>query len=306
MADQISIDVPAHLDGARVDKALATMLGVSRAQARALLDEGVQVDGAPVQPSDRVKQGATIVSPRPEQVVDLVPEPVEFDVVHEDDSVIVVNKASGLVVHPGSGRKNGTLAAGLLYRYPELQGVGAAGRWGLVHRLDKDTSGVLLVARTDEAHERLTAELKAREIKRVYIALVQGSFSAPTGTIEAPIGRDPVHPTRRAVVEGGKQARTHYEVEESFPGGDCSLLRVRLETGRTHQIRVHLTAIDHPVVGDSTYGGERGRTKSPRTFLHALEIVFTHPVTGEQVEAAAPLPPDLETVLDGLRAPPAG
>ncbi|MEE8375631.1 MAG: RluA family pseudouridine synthase [Acidimicrobiia bacterium] len=300
MANEITLEVPSELDGARVDKVLATMLGVSRAQARDLIDDGVSIDGAPARPADRVTEGSSITTPTPEEVVGLEAEEVEFEVLYEDDTVVVVDKPVGVVVHPGAGRSRGTLAAGLLYRYPEIEGVGSVDRWGLVHRLDKDTSGTLVVARTVLGYENLVGQLKRREITRVYICLVQGRFDAPTGTIEAPIGRDPNRPMRRAVVQGGKSATTHYEVDREYPEFGCSLLTVRLETGRTHQIRVHFLAVDHPVIGDKIYGAKTPKVISPRIFLHASRVEFGHPTTGERVSVDSPLPPDLRAVLDSL------
>lgn len=300
MADQVEIEVPETLDGSRVDKVIAELFDVSRAVASGVVADGVLVDGSEADAADRVRAGQVITCHEPEDTTRLTPEPVAFEVVHEDESVIVVDKPAGVVVHPGSGRTSGTLAAGLLDRYPELEGVGAADRWGLVHRLDKDTSGAIVVARTSEAFERLTAELRRREIERVYVALVEGRMTAPTGTVDAPIGRDPSRPTRRAVVPGGKHARTHYEVVRYYEESDVSLLEVRLETGRTHQIRVHLAAIDHPVAGDATYGATRRDLAVPRTFLHASRVTFTHPTTSERLEVEAPFPSDLLTVLDGL------
>lgn len=300
MADQVEIQVPDALDGSRVDKAIAEFFEVSRAVASQVVEGGVLVDGSAADASDRVRAGQVIVCQKPEDTIRLAPEPVDFQVVHEDESVIVVDKPAGVVVHPGSGRTSGTLAAGLLDRYPELDGVGAADRWGLVHRLDKDTSGAIVVARTSAAFEELTAELRRREIERVYVALVEGRMSAPTGTVDAPIGRDPSRPTRRAVVPGGKHARTHYEAVRYYEESDVSLLEVRLETGRTHQIRVHMAAIDHPVAGDATYGATRRDLALPRTFLHASKVIFTHPTSGERLTAEAPLPMDLRSVLDRL------
>lgn len=300
MAEQIEVEVPAALDGARVDRAIAQILDVSRARATLLWDGAVTVDGRESRPSDRVATGQTISCPRPEEALALVAEDVVFGVLYEDDDLVVVDKPAGVVVHPGSGRATGTLAAGLINRYPEVVGVGASDRWGLVHRLDKDTSGAILVARNEAAFESLVAELGSRKIGRTYLALVEGAMGAPTGTIEAPIGRDPTRPTRRAVSHTGKHARTHYEVEEYFVGADASLLRVTLDTGRTHQIRVHLSAIDHPVVGDGTYGATRRDLDSPRTFLHASRLEFDHPTTGERISVDAPLPPDLSGVLDRL------
>lgn len=299
MAEPIDLEIPARLDGERVDKSIADLLDVSRARSAVLVESGVRLDGHPVKGSDRVRAGQVISCLEPEGGLRLEPETIEFGVLHVDDRVIVVDKPPGIVVHPGSGRQRGTLAAGLIDRYPELIGVGAADRWGLVHRLDKDTSGALLVARDREAFDFLTEELRKRRIERTYVTLVEGKMSTSTGTIEAPIGRDPVRPTRRAVIHSGKQARTHYEVVTEFDGANASLLLVRLETGRTHQIRVHMAAIGHPVAGDITYGATRRDLASPRTFLHASHLAFTHP-TGERLEVEAPLPPDLGSVLDGL------
>jgi 23S rRNA pseudouridine1911/1915/1917 synthase len=240
------------------------------------------------------------VTPEPPAPAGLEPEDVPFETVYEDESVVVVNKPPGVVVHPGSGQASGTLAAGLLFRYPDVEGVGAPSRWGLVHRLDRDTSGVLLVARTKHAYESLTTQLSRREITRVYLALVHGTFHIPTGTVEAPIGRDPARPTRRAVVPGGKDAATHYEVLAEYPSHDVSFLEVRLETGRTHQIRVHMSAIEHPVVGDRTYSSKPARVTAPRVFLHAHRVSFRHPVTEDLVVVEAPLPGDLQDVLSGI------
>lgn len=302
MADTLKLEVPERLDGDRVDKVLAVLLEVSRAQARALLDAGVLLDGSPARPSDRVRAGAVVESPSPAGAAVLVAEAAEFGVIYEDLDMIVVDKPAGLVVHPGSGHQRPTLAAGLLHRYPELEGVGDAGRWGLVHRLDRDTSGVLLVARSAAAYERLSSDMARRRIRRMYTALVHGGFATPTGTIDAPIGRDPARPTRRAVVAGGKPAVTHYEVIEELPTAGVSLLEVALATGRTHQIRVHLASIDHPVVGDKTYSSLTEALGSPRIFLHAHQVGLHHPSTGEELGFTAPLPADLTGVLDFLRS----
>ena len=304
MADQRELTVPDLLDGVRVDKALATLLAISRSQARQLVDRGVTVDGATVGPADKVRSGSVMTSPLPPEAIPLAAEPVDFVVLYEDGDVIVVDKPAGVVTHPGIGRVAPTLAAGLLHRYPALRGVGEPGRWGLVHRLDKDTSGVLLVARTTEAFRSLVSDLRRRQVKRVYLALAHGVMGSQTGTIDAPIGRDPTRPMRRAVTHDGKPARTHYEVLEVFDHADCTLLQVELESGRTHQIRVHLAAIDHPVVGDPTYGSRPRPFTSPRIFLHAAEIAFTHPRTGETLHVVSELPEDLRAVLDSLRSIP--
>ncbi len=304
MADEIELKVTPELDGARVDKALATLLTISRADSRALVDEGVFVDGARVRPSDRVRAGATVRSPAPTASIPLRPEPVPFVVLYEDGSLLVIDKPAGAVVHPGSGRTRGTIAAGLLHRYPDLEGVGQENRWGLVHRLDKDTSGAMIVARTSESYQALSEMIRRREITRVYTALVDGLFNAPTGTIDAPIGRDPLRATRRAAVHDGKPARTHYEVTRAIPEHECSLLTVRLDTGRTHQIRVHMASIGHPVIGDHTYGGGVSGTRSPRMFLHASRVGFRHPDTGLALEIEAPLPEDLAGVLAAMGVTP--
>jgi 23S rRNA pseudouridine1911/1915/1917 synthase len=300
VAEQIELEVPSELDGARLDKALADLLDLSRARASALIDDGVEIDDSPASGSDRVRAGQMIRCEVPERALGLQPEPVAFAVLYEDTEVIVVDKPAGVVVHPGSGQTRGTLAAGLIHRYPELVGVGAVGRWGLVHRLDKDTSGCILVARTEKSFETLVAELRRREIARTYTALVEGQMDAPTGTIDAPVGRDPARPTRRTVTHSGKHAITHYEVVRAYREVDVSLLEVRLETGRTHQIRVHLSSIGHPVVGDRAYGATRRDLGASRTFLHASRIVFTHPTSGERIEVEARLPPDLASVLEVL------
>jgi 23S rRNA pseudouridine1911/1915/1917 synthase len=300
VANEVTLEITPALDGERVDKALAVLLGISRTESRRLVEIGVTLDGVLTRPKDKVSTGSRLVSPEPANAPELEPEPVEFGVLFEDDLAVVVDKPAGVVVHPGAGRSTGTLAAGLLFRYPELKGVGVAGRWGLVHRLDKETSGTLLVGKTADAFESLSSQLRRRDIGRSYTTLVDGFMGAPTGTIDAPIGRDPGRATRRAVVTGGKEARTHYEVEVQYSEMDCSLLAVTLETGRTHQIRVHLSAIDHPVIGDRVYGRGLTLAHSPRTFLHASEIAFDHPDSGERMLVKSPLPEDLEDVLAGL------
>ncbi len=298
MADALTFEVPDWLDGERVDKTVAALVEVSRAQARALLDEGVTIDGSPVRPADRVRAGAVLVAPAPAEAVRLEPRSVAFEVIHADTSLIVVDKPAGLVVHPGAGREDETLAEGLLHRFPDIEGVGQPGRWGIVHRLDRDTSGVMLVARSQSAYQRLSEDLAERRVHKEYTALVEGRFTTETGTIDAPIGRDPERPTRRAVVPGGKPALTHYEVTAWYPAAGVSLLDVTLETGRTHQIRVHMAAIDHPVVGDRVYSTSKRRV--PRIFLHARRVELSHPATGARVEFESPLPEDLSRVLSEL------
>ena len=300
MDSPLTLTIPADLEGERLDRVLAVLLDVSRAVARGLIDSGVEVDGALSKPNTRVMAGMTIRTPAVVKPASLLAEPMDLKVLYEDDELVVIDKPPDMVVHPGSGQTEGTLAAGLLYRYPDLDGGGAADRWGLVHRLDKDTSGAILVARTQGAFEGLTEQLRERKISREYLALVEGVLKPPTGTIDAPIGRDPNTPTRRAVIREGKHARTHYRLVRNYDERDLAFVRVTLETGRTHQIRVHFAAIGHPVVGDPSYGSRREPGLSPRIFLHAGELRFKHPTGGGEIVATAPLPPDLEAVLSSL------
>jgi 23S rRNA pseudouridine1911/1915/1917 synthase len=221
-------------------------------------------------------------------------------VVHEDADVVVVDKPPGLVVHPGAGHSDGTLVNGLVARYPEIAGVGDPGRPGIVHRLDRDTSGLLAVARSATAYEALTAALAERRVTRAYLALVHGLPDADEGLVDAPVGRSTRDKTRMSVSARGREARTRYAVEARYPDRGVTLLRCTLETGRTHQIRVHLEAIGHPVVGDERYGGERGDVRAPRVFLHATHLAFAHPVDGMALAFDSPLPPDLTAVLEAL------
>jgi len=221
---------------------------------------------------------------------------------YADADVIVVAKPAGLVVHPGAGHHHGTLVHGLLARYPEIAEVGDRARPGIVHRLDRETSGLMVVARTARAYEALVDALGSREVEREYEALVWGHPDSARGLIDAPIGRSSTRRTRMAVRKEGKDARTSYEVREWFTHPEVALLTCRLETGRTHQIRVHLAAIGHPVVGDRSYGGSRSGLVLGRPFLHARRLAFAHPVTGERLAFEEPMPADLEAVLADLRS----
>lgn len=295
--------VPDGLAGERVDKAVAVLAGVSRAAARSLVDAGaVQVASRPAAGKDRVQAGDEIEIEEVVTAPRLVAEPVSLDVVYADRDLVVVDKPAGMVVHPGAGTATGTLASGLLARFPEIEGVGEEGRWGIVHRLDRNTSGLLVVARTSQAYEALAAAVRRRDIHRRYQALVIGAFDAPTGTIDAPIGPDPARPTRRSVLAGGKPSRTHYRQVARWAAMDAALLDVTLETGRTHQIRVHLAAIGHPVVGDPVYGRPCA-VSTPRIFLHACRLELAHPRTGEPLVFESPLPLDLGGVLASLGPP---
>jgi 23S rRNA pseudouridine1911/1915/1917 synthase len=297
------LPIPASLDGERVDRAVALLTGWSRADVQLLVERGdVLVDGSEVGKSHRLRTG-NVVELLAEPAIDAPPGPepdVAVDVRHADDDVIVVAKPAGLVVHPGAGHGHGTLVNGLLAHYPEIASVGEQMRPGIVHRLDRDTSGLLVVARTDRAYEQLIEQLAARTMERQYIALVWGRPSSPRGVIDAPIGRSETRRPRMAVRDAGRPARTAYDVQESFADPLTSLVYCRLETGRTHQIRVHLAAIGHPVVGDGTYGGKRDRIALDRPFLHAAVLGFEHPSTGEHVRFEEPLPPELIAVLTAL------
>ena len=298
--------VPRALDGQRLDRVVALVTGRSRAEAAGLVDDGaVLVGGKPVTTrSHRVVEGDELEM----DVPDLPPEAtldadatVPVPVVHEDEHLLVIDKPAGLVVHPGAGQTSGTLVHGLLARYPEIRDVGQPDRPGIVHRLDKGTSGLMLVARSDDAYETLVAMLAAREVERQYRTLVWGTVASPTGMIDAPIGRSSRDRTRMAVTVTGKPARTRYEVVRTFHEPvEVTELRCRLETGRTHQIRVHLASIGHRVVGDGRYSGQRQSLPMERPFLHAERLGVDHPITDEPLVFTSPLPDDLATVLASL------
>ncbi|MGH8924401.1 MAG: RluA family pseudouridine synthase [Acidimicrobiia bacterium] len=290
-------EIPPELAGERADKIVATLANISRQQARLLFANGVLVDSRLVDPDERVGGEAIEFEP-PRQAPTLEPAAVPFSVRYGDDYLLVVDKPAGVVVHPGAGREARTLAAGLLRLYPELGGIGGEQRAGLVHRLDKETSGLLLVARSDEVHRLLTKALADRRIHRRYLALVHGEMEMPTGTIDAPISRDPTRPTRKVVSPEGRPSRTHYRVR--WQGSGWSLLDVDLETGRTHQIRVHLAAIGHPVAGDKTYSRRSVAIGLKRIFLHAAHLEFDHPITGAESTVDSPLPAELERALEPL------
>jgi 23S rRNA pseudouridine1911/1915/1917 synthase len=295
--------VPEALAGERVDRAVALLTGWTRREVQDLVEAGaVLVDGARVPKSRKLDAGS---------VIELLDEPavaglpaadpnVAVVVRHEDDDVVVVAKPAGLVVHPGAGHPAGTLVNGLLARYPEIAHVGDPARPGIVHRLDRDTSGLLVVARSSVAYERLVEMLADHEVVRRYDALVWGVPDAWRGVIDAPIGRSVRRPTRMAVREGGRVARTTYEVVTRYREPEVARLECRLETGRTHQIRVHLQAIGHPVVGDAVYGGRRASLALDRPFLHAGGLGFDHPVTGTPLAFDEPLTAELAALLDRL------
>ncbi len=297
--------IPDTLDGDRVDRAVALLTGWSRSEVQALLaEELVLVGGRAVAKSHRVSAGDVVeLLAEPEAPGPPEPEAVPVTVRYVDDDVIVVAKPAGLVVHPGAGHTTGTLVNGLLESFPEIAAVGDPMRPGIVHRLDRDTSGLLVVARTEVAYASLVDQLASRSVERIYDALVWNIPDSSRGVIDAPIGRSSHRRTRMAIREDGRDARTNYLVVRTWRRPEVAQLECRLETGRTHQIRVHLAAIGHPVVGDATYHGYRQSLPLTRPFLHARVLAFAHPVTGAQVRVAEPLPEDLAAVLVGLGEP---
>jgi 23S rRNA pseudouridine1911/1915/1917 synthase len=299
--------IPPALAGERLDRVVSLVTGCSRRDAAALLEAGgAELDGAVVSAGkERVTAGQVLTvdaGALPRREPPTADPTVPVRVIYEDHDVIVVDKPPGLVVHPGAGHVIGTLVGGVLARYPEVASVGDPERPGIVHRLDRDTSGLLVVARNERAYADLVAQLGARQVTRRYLALIWGVPEPAHGIIEAPIGRSPRRPTRQAVVSGGRAARTRYEVRATYrEPAECALVACELETGRTHQIRVHLAAIGHPVVGDRDYGGVRPRLRTPRLFLHAGHLSFAHPRTGKVLSFDAPIPGDLAAVLAELR-----
>jgi 23S rRNA pseudouridine1911/1915/1917 synthase len=295
---ELRITIPTELAGLRLDQALARLLPEeSRSRLAKLIEEGhVLVDGAQVAAKRKLKSGESVevaLAPRVEASAYRA-EAIALDVVHEDADVLVLDKPAGLVVHPGSGNWAGTMLNALLHHTPALEHLARA---GIVHRLDKDTSGLLVVAKNEPAQLALVKQLQARTVKRTYLALARGKVTRGA-KVDAPIGRHPVHRTRMAVVEGGKPAITHYRVRETFAAH--TLLECDLETGRTHQIRVHLASIGHPLEGDPVYAG-RGPKLLPRQALHAWKLAFLHPRTQKLMQFEAPLPEDFKSLLESLR-----
>ncbi len=293
--------------GERLDKLIVAQVGddFSRAQIQALIKEGqVTVNGLPVKAGIKLKGGEQISITLPEKDAPekVQPEAIALDVLYEDKFLAVINKPAGMIVHPGVGNETGTLVSALLHRYPEVARMKIEEkRVGIVHRLDKDTSGLIVIARRDSARVKLMAQFQARTIEKVYLALLEKPPPTESGRIDAPIARDPNQRKRMAVVRSGRTAITEYEVvDRDFREGQA-LVRVKLLTGRTHQIRVHMAFIGCPIVGDSVYGYRKQRVRLKRHFLHAAEIAFDHPATGERLRFQAPLPPELETLLTQLR-----
>ena len=304
-------------DPGRLDAYIAERIeALSRSRAARLIEDGrVRLNGRPARKSDRPAPGDRIeLELPPPEPSGVEPEPIPLDIVYEDRDLAVVDKPAGLVVHPSPGHRTGTLVHGLLHRIGDLSGIGGVLRPGIVHRLDKDTSGLLIVAKNDEAHRALSAALKRREIQRIYLAAAWGHLKEESVEVDAPIGRSSSDRKRMAVVEGGRSARTRFRLLERWRAAD--LLEAELETGRTHQIRVHLAWIGHPVVGDAAYGGggDRGISgpargwarafarRVERQFLHAAILRFRHPRTGEPLEFESTLPPDLSAAAEWARS----
>ncbi len=312
MTEKENYEVPHEGHGKRLDAWLAQLEpAISRVRWQELIKDGVvQVNGKSVKPNQKLITGAVITYEIPEEEEILEPEPenIPLDVLYEDDEILVINKQAGLVVHPAPGNESGTLVNALLYHCgDELERFGDEQRPGIVHRLDKDTSGTMVIAKTEEAYLDLVDQFKERDTHKEYIGIVWGTPRPRNGTVETNIARSDKDRKKMAVYEldgeHGKYAITHYRVEEQFT--DCALMRFHIETGRTHQIRVHSAHIKHPIVGDSVYA--RPRTTKlpapfPRQMLHAQYLVINHPETGEELTFEAPIPDDFQTLLDALRA----
>lgn len=304
----ITLTVPPRDDGCRADSVASRLFAISRSAAQRMLESGeMTVDGRRASKKDLLRAGQTLemtlAEPSPCEVR---PEDIALDVVYEDEDIIVINKPSGMVVHPAPGHDTGTLVGALLFHCGDsLSGIGGVTRPGIVHRIDRQTSGLIAVAKNDAAHEALAAQLADHSMYRLYSAIVIGTPREERGTVDAPIARSTKDRKKMAVAASGRRARTHYEVVESF--GQASFLHLRLETGRTHQIRVHMAYIGHPVLGDEVYGGASAQAVKRHSalfdgqMLHASELSLAHPRTGEQMRFFAPLPANFSRCLEILR-----
>ena len=297
----VTITIEAENAGERIDKALSTIQAEwSRSQiSNWLADENIKVNGIDVKPKYKVRVGDVIEVTVPEvEDLEIIPEDLNLEIVYEDADVLVVNKPRGMVVHPAPGHASGTLVNGLMHHCTDLSGINGVARPGIVHRIDKDTSGLLMVAKNDVAHASLVDQLVNKTVTRKYTALVHGHIAHDKGTIDAPIGRDTKDRQKQAIVDNGKHAVTHFQVIERF--GHFTLVECRLETGRTHQIRVHMNYIGYPLAGDPKYGPKK-TIDFPGQVLHAGVLGFIHPVSGEYLEFSSPLPEDFEQLLSDLR-----
>lgn len=299
---QERISITENEAGMRADVALAQLLEITRSNMQKLLEEGRAVRGQKVIKSNyRVKVDEEILVNLPEpQPLDVQPENIPLDIIYEDDDVVVVNKARGMVVHPAAGNYNGTLVNALLYHCKNLSGINGVIRPGIVHRLDKDTSGIMICAKNDSAHLSLSEQIQSKTAQRTYLAVVRGNVKNDSGIIETQIARDKNDRKKMAVVtEGGRQAITEYEVAERF--GKYTVVKCRLKTGRTHQIRVHMEYLGYPLVGDPKYSPMKTPFAINGQALHSLTLSFTHPRTGERLTFEAPLPEDMKKILTRLR-----
>ena len=299
MEDEILISEAEQ--GQRIDAFLAQVYPYSRAYFQKLLAEGaIKVRGSAVKANYKLKAGDELELDIPEpQDLKIEAKKMDLEILYEDSDVLVVNKPVGMVVHPAHGHFDDTLVNGLLYHCKDLSGINGVLRPGIVHRIDRDTSGLLMVAKNDLAHNSLAEQLKVHSVERAYIALVHGNIAEPAGLIDAPIGRHATERKKMAVVFGGKEARTHYKVKERF--GNYTLIECRLETGRTHQIRVHMAYLGHPLVGDALYGYKKQTLGFEGQALHAYLLGFTHPTTQERMSFSVPLPQSFEDELNQLR-----
>ena len=299
----IELTVAPEDDGARIDAYLRAQTEFSRSRISALMLEGaVSVDGeVQAKPSFKVTAGQHIALAVPQtRPVDIIPQDIPLDILYQDADVVIVNKPCGMVVHPAAGNEDGTLVNALLYHVQDLSGIGGEMRPGIVHRLDKDTSGLILIAKNDRAHAALSEQFKARTMEKHYRAVAFGNYPEDSGLIDAPIARHPVDRKKMAIVPEGKPSQTEWKVMERLKG--ATYLDVHLLTGRTHQIRVHMHSIGHPLLGDKIYAPNiRMSVHIPRLMLHAYSLAFTHPTTGKRMKLCAPLPEKFEMTLDKLR-----
>ena len=307
MAETMKCTAASEDAGARLDSYLATAFSLSRSAAERLIQEGrVSVAGGEANKKYRLRGGEEIILTLPDPTpAEAQPEDIPLHIIYEDEDIVVVNKPAGMVVHPAAGNESGTLVNALLYHCKgSLSGVGGVERPGIVHRIDKDTAGLLVVAKNDAAHQHLSEQLKVHRVSRIYKAIVLGNLKEDEGTVNAPIGRHPVDRKRMAIMRRpgeGKEAVTHYRVLRRF--GQMALVECRLETGRTHQIRVHMASLGHPLLGDPVYGGDgtkfeaRHRAHICGQCLFAGELALVHPRTGEEMRFTAPIPEDFNTVL---------
>jgi 23S rRNA pseudouridine1911/1915/1917 synthase len=293
-------------DAERLDKVVSTLIpDLSRTAVQRLIDAGyITVNGVIRRAAAHVYAGDKIIVEIPQPVsTELIPESIPLDIMFEDKDILVVNKSAGMVVHPGAGNPSGTLVNAVLAHCPDLKGVGGILRPGIVHRLDKQTSGIIIIAKHDIALQQLQMQFKNRTVQKKYIALLIGQLEQSKGMIDAPIGRHKIHRKRMAVTANGKEAKTKWEVVDIYSDTDrrlYTLVNVGLFTGRTHQIRVHFSWVGYPILGDSVYGPTRSPIPMPRQFLHAASLTINHPVSGESMDFAAPLPDDLDNILKQL------